>query len=121
MKIFLVNYNNFVNIDVKVVKTPLANYLRLFKEYCPQTDEKKKIMAKVLYVSIIGSLIYVMVYTRSNIAYVVRVVSRFMSNQDMQIIKGALLGMYSLWVLLLLIGFLNYRRLLFYLQLKYHM
>lgn len=41
-------------------------------------------MAKVPYASIIGSLMYVMVYRRPDIAYTMRVVSRFMSNPGKQ-------------------------------------
>ena len=41
-------------------------------------------MAKVLYASTIGSLMYVMVCMRPNIAYVVGAVNRFMSNPNKQ-------------------------------------
>ena len=37
-------------------------------------------MMKILYASAVGSLMYAMVCTRSDIAYVVGVVNRFMSN-----------------------------------------
>ena len=37
-------------------------------------------MSEMSYWSVIGSLMYAMVYTRPNIAHVVGVVSRFLSN-----------------------------------------
>lgn len=39
-------------------------------------------MLNVPYASVVGSLIYVMICTRPDIAYVVRVISRFLSNSD---------------------------------------
>ena len=43
---------------------------------CPTTKEEKKEMAKVLYFSAVGSLMYAMVCTRPDIAHAVGVVSR---------------------------------------------
>lgn len=39
-------------------------------------------MKKVLYVSTVCNLIYVMVYTRPNIVYAVGIISRFFANSD---------------------------------------
>ncbi|PKA59681.1 Retrovirus-related Pol polyprotein from transposon TNT 1-94 [Apostasia shenzhenica] len=41
-------------------------------------------MAKVLYASAVGSLMYVMVSTRPDISFVVGVVSRFMTNPGLE-------------------------------------
>ncbi|WVZ08445.1 hypothetical protein V8G54_021791 [Vigna mungo] len=60
--------------------TPLASHFRLSKDQSPQTKEEEEIMAKILYASSIGSLMYAMVCTRPDIGYAVGVVSRFMSN-----------------------------------------
>lgn len=43
-------------------------------------DEDKKEMGKVPYASLVGSVTYTMICTRSDITHVVGVVSRFMSN-----------------------------------------
>ena len=43
-------------------------------------DAKKIEIAKVPYSLVVGSLMYVMICTRPNIAYVVGVVNRYMSN-----------------------------------------
>ena len=55
-------------------------YLKLSKDDCPKSNEEKAAMAKVTYVSACGSLMYAMVAMRSNTAFAVGVVSRFMSN-----------------------------------------
>ena len=47
---------------------------------CPTAREEKENMAKVPYSSVIGSLMYAMVCTRSDIAHAVGVVSRFLEN-----------------------------------------
>ena len=46
----------------------------------PKTKAEKAKMMKVPYTSVVGSLMYVMVYTRPVIKYAVGVVNRFMSN-----------------------------------------
>ena len=70
--------------DAKTVSTPLASHFRLTREQCPVTDEEKNYMMKVPYSLAIGSLMYVMVCTRPDIAHAVRAVSRFMSDSGEQ-------------------------------------
>ena len=64
----------------KSLSTPLPAYLKLNKDDCPKSDEEKAQMAKILYASACGSLMYAMVAMRPDIAYAVGVVSRYMSN-----------------------------------------
>jgi ATP-binding cassette subfamily B (MDR/TAP) protein 1 len=66
--------------DAKVVTTPLASHFKLSEAMCPLTDDDKGIMSKVPYESAVGSLMYLMVCTRPDIAYAVGKVSRYMSN-----------------------------------------
>ena len=66
--------------NAKVVSTPLGVHFRLSKEQSPKTEEERAYMAKVPYASAIGSLIYVMVCTRPDIAQAVGAVSRYMNN-----------------------------------------
>jgi hypothetical protein len=66
--------------NAKPVSTPLANHFKLTKEMCPKTQEEIKYMSRVPYSSTIGSLMYVMVCTRPDIAHAVGVVSRYMNN-----------------------------------------
>ena len=70
--------------EVKSVSTPLATHFKLSKEQSPTIEEEQDHMVKVPYVSVIGSLMYVMVCTRLDIAHAVRVVSRYMSNPRKQ-------------------------------------
>ena len=66
--------------NAKVVSTPLGVHFRLSKEQSPKTEEERAYMAKVPYASTIGSLMYVMVCTRPDIAQAVGAVSRYMNN-----------------------------------------
>ena len=66
--------------DAKPVNTPLASHFRLSKDQSPKTEEEKDFMAKVPYAFAIGSLMYVMVCTRPDIAHAMGAVSIFMSN-----------------------------------------
>ena len=58
----------------------LALHLRMSRQQSPKTYAEKEDMTKVLYASAVGSLMYVMVCTRPDLAYTVGVVSRFLSN-----------------------------------------
>jgi hypothetical protein len=64
----------------KPISTPLANHFKLTKELFPKRQEEIEYISKVPYSSTIGSLMYVMVCTRSDIAHAVGVVSRYMNN-----------------------------------------
>ena len=64
----------------KSISTPLPSYVKLSKEDSPKLDFEKAKMAKVPYSSAVGSLIWAMIATRPDIAFVVGVVSRYMAN-----------------------------------------
>ena len=66
--------------NAKVVSTPWGVHFRLSKEQSPKTEEERAYMAMVPYASAIGSLMYVMVCTRPDIAQAVGAVSRYMNN-----------------------------------------
>nr|CAN73703.1 hypothetical protein VITISV_000540 [Vitis vinifera] len=70
--------------EAKPVSTPLGSHFKLSKEQSPKTEEERNNMSKVPYASAIGSLMYAMVCTRSDIAHAVGVVSRFMSRPGKQ-------------------------------------
>ena len=65
----------------KPVSTPLPNHFKLFKEQSPLIEQLQNKMVKVAYVATISILMYAMVYTKSDKAYAIRVVSKCMSNQ----------------------------------------
>jgi len=66
--------------DAKLVSMPLASHFKLSKRLCPTTDEEKERMTSVSQSSAVGSLMYVMVCTRPDIAHAMGLVSRFLSN-----------------------------------------
>ncbi|CAM8980353.1 unnamed protein product [Rhodiola kirilowii] len=76
--------NRFNMNNAKPVSTPLASHFKLPKDFSPSTEEDEKHMANIPYASAIGSLMYAMVCTRSDIAQVVGVVSRYMNNPGKQ-------------------------------------
>uniref|UniRef100_A0A6V7QVN2 Reverse transcriptase Ty1/copia-type domain-containing protein n=1 Tax=Ananas comosus var. bracteatus TaxID=296719 RepID=A0A6V7QVN2_ANACO len=66
----------------KVLKTPFAYHFKLSSEQSPKTEEEKKLMNRVPYSSVVGSLMFAMVCTHPDIAYAVGVLSRFMANPE---------------------------------------
>ncbi|GJU47681.1 retrovirus-related pol polyprotein from transposon TNT 1-94 [Tanacetum coccineum] len=66
--------------DAKARCQPLRDHFKLSKIQAPKTEASRRRMAKVPYASAVGSVMYSMVCTRPDIAHVVGVVSRFMSN-----------------------------------------
>jgi transposase InsO family protein len=65
--------------DCKPASTPMAIDM-LTADMCPRTDDERRAMAGVPYASAVGSLMYVMVATRPDLAAAVSVVSRYMAN-----------------------------------------
>jgi len=66
--------------EAKPVSTPLAAHFTLSAAQCPTDAIEKGLMSSVPYESAVGSLMYLMVCTRPDIAFVVGKVSRYMSN-----------------------------------------
>ena len=70
--------------EAKLVSTPLGSHFKLSEEQSPKTEEEMDHMSKMPYASAISSLMYTMVCTRPDIAYVMGVVSRFISRPRKQ-------------------------------------
>ncbi|GJW01707.1 retrovirus-related pol polyprotein from transposon TNT 1-94 [Tanacetum coccineum] len=68
--------------DVEARCQPLGDHFKLSKKQAPKTEASRRRMAN--YASSVGSVMYVMVCTRPDIAHAVGVVSRFMSNPGME-------------------------------------
>ncbi|KAL2248429.1 UNVERIFIED_CONTAM: Retrovirus-related Pol polyprotein from transposon TNT 1-94 [Sesamum indicum] len=66
--------------NAKPTSVPLAAYFQLSKEQSPKTDSKKAKMDKIPYSNVIGSIMYLMVCTRPDIAYAISCLSRYMLN-----------------------------------------
>ena len=62
------------------MSSPLASLIKLSSSQCPTSKEGKEEMKTVPYAAAVGSLMYVMVCTRSDIAHAVGVISQFISN-----------------------------------------
>jgi hypothetical protein len=63
----------------KPIKVPIPIGVKLSADQCPKTQEEEEDMSHVLHASAVGSLMYAMVCTRSDIAHAVGVLSRYMS------------------------------------------
>jgi hypothetical protein len=63
----------------KVVSTLFGAHFKLSVNLSPKSNYEKSYMEKVSYSSAVGSLMYLMVCTRPNLAQVVSVVSRYLS------------------------------------------
>ncbi|RDX62866.1 hypothetical protein CR513_58763, partial [Mucuna pruriens] len=66
--------------NAKAVSTPLATHFKLSSGHSPSNEAEKTNMSRVPYASVVGSLMYAMVCTRPDIAHVVGIVNRFLSN-----------------------------------------
>ncbi|GJV06418.1 retrovirus-related pol polyprotein from transposon TNT 1-94 [Tanacetum coccineum] len=72
--------NNFRIDNGKSVKMPLGGHFKLSLKDCPVKDCAVERMSKVPYANSVRSLMYLMVCTRPDIAYVVSVVSIYLAN-----------------------------------------
>ncbi|KAA0067546.1 gag/pol protein [Cucumis melo var. makuwa] len=59
---------------------PFRHGVHLSKEQCPKTPQKVEDMRCIPYASTVGSLMYVILYTRPDICYTVGIVSKYQSN-----------------------------------------
>ncbi|GKF27648.1 hypothetical protein Tco_0093990, partial [Tanacetum coccineum] len=72
--------NNYRVDNGKSVSVPLGAHFKVSLKDCPSNDCDVERMSKVLYANVVGSLMYLMVCTRPDIAYVVSIVSRYLAN-----------------------------------------
>ena len=59
---------------------PMSQDIHLSKRMSPKTPEERNRMSSILYASAIGSIMYAMLCTRSDIAYALGIVSRFQTD-----------------------------------------
>ena len=72
--------------DAKSISTLTASYFRLTSQMSPSDDAKVGYMKRVPYANTVGSIMYAMICTRSDLAYASNLVSRFMSNPGKHIV-----------------------------------
>ena len=75
--------------DCKPGDTPIAKGDKFCLEQCPKGKLEIQEMQKIPYASAVGSLMYAQVCTRPNIAYIVGVLCRYLSNPGMDHWKAA--------------------------------
>nr|XP_012570563.1 uncharacterized protein LOC105851982 [Cicer arietinum] len=66
--------------EARHVTTPLGQNFKLSMQDSPKTDEERQRMSTIPYSSGVGSIMYGMICSRPDLAYVVNVVSRFMTD-----------------------------------------
>ena len=59
---------------------PMSHGITLSKIQCPSTQDERERMSKIPYASSIGSIMYAMICTRPDVAYVLRMTSRYQSD-----------------------------------------
>nr|GEV73188.1 hypothetical protein [Tanacetum cinerariifolium] len=70
-------------LDMKELgKMPLGGHFNLSSKDCPVRDCDVERISKVPYANVVGSLMYLMVYTIPDLAYAISVVSRYLANPD---------------------------------------
>ncbi|KAH9695613.1 hypothetical protein KPL71_022838 [Citrus sinensis] len=72
--------NRFGIVNSKHVTTPVATHFKLSKQHAPQEEADIDHMRRIPYSSAVGSIMYAMVCTRSNVVYGIGLVSMFMGN-----------------------------------------
>lgn len=70
----------FSLLECKPVSLPIANHFKLTSDQSPKTEDELYRMQNVPYANTIGSIMYLMVCTRPDLAHSISILSRFMSN-----------------------------------------
>jgi len=66
--------------NYKIVGVPLAGHFALSKSQCPTSNSELVKMEDIPYANAIGTIMYSMISTRSDLAYSISLLSRYMSN-----------------------------------------
>jgi len=75
--------DEFKMTDCNPVGTPMLPGLKLSTEQSPQTLEEKEEMKEIPYINAVGSLLYLAILTRPDIAFAASTLARFNSNPGM--------------------------------------
>jgi hypothetical protein len=68
--------------DCKPVSTPITPHFKLSSSKSPNTDSDFEYMPKILYSSVVSSLMYAIVCSRLDLSYAMSLVSRYMTNSS---------------------------------------
>ena len=69
-------------VGAKVVNVPFAKHFKLSLDQSHKDEKSDKEMSDIPYFSVVGSLMYNMVYTRPDLVHALSVVSKFMSKNE---------------------------------------
>ena len=72
----------FHMLEAKEINIPFAQHFKLSHIQSPSDEESMREMKKISYSSAVGSLIYCVVYIRSDLAHAMSVASKFMANLE---------------------------------------
>jgi hypothetical protein len=72
--------NRFNMQDSKKGFLPMSHGITLSKKQCPTDSNEQERMRVVPYASAIGSIMYVMIWTRPDVSYALSAMSRYQSN-----------------------------------------
>ncbi|RVW29447.1 Retrovirus-related Pol polyprotein from transposon TNT 1-94 [Vitis vinifera] len=75
--------------NCKSTKAPIVKGDKFSKAQCPQNNDEREEMKTIPYSSVVGSLMYAQVCTRPDIAFVVGMLGRYLSNPGSQHWKAA--------------------------------
>ena len=70
--------------DTKAVGTPMGQHFKLSSQQKPSSQEEREEMQSIPYANIVGSIMYAMISTRSDVAQAISVTSRFMADHGRQ-------------------------------------
>jgi len=87
--------------NAKLVITPMSQQFKLSVSYSPKVEKKRIYMNNIPYESVVGTFVSAIVCTRLDIAYVVSLVTRFMSNHGRSYWKD------FKWILIYIEGYLG--------------
>ena len=59
---------------------PMSHGINLIKTQCPKKNDERDRMSKIPYASAIGSIMYAMLCTRSDVSYALSITSRYQSD-----------------------------------------
>ncbi|KAA0042022.1 gag/pol protein [Cucumis melo var. makuwa] len=77
-------------VDLPEGVKPIRHGVHLSKEQCPKTPQEVEDIRRIPYASAVGSLMYAMLCTRSDICYAVGIVSRYLRRtRDYMLVYGA--------------------------------
>jgi hypothetical protein len=68
--------------DYKKENLPMSHDIDLDKKHCPSMNIEFEIMKKILYASVIESIIHAMIHTHPDVSYTLSVISKHQANPD---------------------------------------